>query len=278
MTSPVEAVPLDHVWRTSIGDSPLVTIDLGPLPRPRRARSPRLTSRRAASSPDGVSSVRPATRCSWSNSGPPTSAAKAAVPGSVQSLVQARMDQLDPFDKQALQTAAIFGQRFVLDALRHALESPDYACAALVEHFLVRPVGDDFLFAHALIRDAVYDTLLGPDAASCIGRPRTGSRRAIWFFAPSISTGPRVPRRRMPIWKRPAPRPPTTGTSAPVADRARSGARCQCRGSLRAHPPARRDPPRPRCDGRIAGRRPAGGSSSLETTASARRRGSASRR
>ena len=32
MTSRVEGDPLDHVWRTSIGDSPLVTIDLGPLP------------------------------------------------------------------------------------------------------------------------------------------------------------------------------------------------------------------------------------------------------
>ncbi|MGH6914111.1 MAG: adenylate/guanylate cyclase domain-containing protein, partial [Geminicoccales bacterium] len=86
--------------------------------------------------------------------------AEAGVPGSVQSLVQARMDQLDPFDKQALQAAAIFGQRFALDALRHAIRSPNYGCAALVEHFLVRPAGDEFLFAHALIRDAVYDTLL----------------------------------------------------------------------------------------------------------------------
>ena len=72
-------------------------------------------------------------------------AAEAAVPGSVQSLVQARMDQLDPFDRQALQTAAIFGQRFALDALRHALQSPDYDCAALVEHFLVRRIGDEFV-------------------------------------------------------------------------------------------------------------------------------------
>ena len=82
------------------------------------------------------------------------------VPGSVQSLVQARMDQLDPADRRALQAASVFGQRFSLDALRHLLASPDYAPARLVERQLVRPIGDGFLFGHALIRDAIYDTLL----------------------------------------------------------------------------------------------------------------------
>ena len=38
---------------------------------------------------------------------------------------------------------------------------------------LVRPQGEGFLFAHALIRDAVYDTLLKAGSASCTGgRPR----------------------------------------------------------------------------------------------------------
>ena len=50
------------------------------------------------------------------------------VPGSVQSLVQARMDQLEPADRQALQTASVLGQRFALDALRHLLDSPNYTC------------------------------------------------------------------------------------------------------------------------------------------------------
>ena len=56
--------------------------------------------------------------------------AGSGVPGSVQSLVQARMDQLEPIDKQALLAASVFGQRFALAALRHLIERPDYACAA----------------------------------------------------------------------------------------------------------------------------------------------------
>ena len=85
------------------------------------------------------------------------------------------MDQLVSVDKQALQAASIFGQRFTLDALRHVVELPDYDCAGLAQRFLVRPVDDGFLFAHALIRDAVYDSLLRV-------RRRSFHRRAAEWF------------------------------------------------------------------------------------------------
>jgi tetratricopeptide (TPR) repeat protein len=101
--------------------------------------------------------------------------AAAAVPGSVQSLVQARLDHLSARDKQAVQSAAVFGQRFALDALQHLLQDPDYSCVALVERFLVRTDGYGFLFSHALIRDAVYDTLLKTT------RRELHRRAAAWF-------------------------------------------------------------------------------------------------
>jgi class 3 adenylate cyclase/tetratricopeptide (TPR) repeat protein len=177
MTSRIEGDPLDHAWRASIGGSPLVTIDLQPL------RAPEANALAAAYFDANSDFAR---RCIERAAGNPLfleqllrhakGAAETAVPGSVQSLVQARIDQLDPFNKQALQAAAIFGQRFALDALRHALQSPDYSCAALVERFLIRPIGEEFLFAHALIRDAVYDTLLRP-------RRRELHRRAAEWFA-----------------------------------------------------------------------------------------------
>jgi class 3 adenylate cyclase/tetratricopeptide (TPR) repeat protein len=87
-------------------------------------------------------------------------AGQASLPGSIQSLVHARLDRLDPADKQAVQAAAVLGQRFSLDALRHLVEVPDYDCATLVAHFLVRPEEGGFLFSHALIHDGVYESLL----------------------------------------------------------------------------------------------------------------------
>jgi tetratricopeptide (TPR) repeat protein len=99
------------------------------------------------------------------------------VPGSIQSLVQARMDRLEPADKQALQAASVFGQRFSLEALQHALDQPSYDCAGLITHYLVRPRSEHLLFAHALIRDAVYDSVLRTK------RRALHLRAADWFAA-----------------------------------------------------------------------------------------------
>ena len=55
--------------------------------------------------------------------------AESGVPGSVQSLVQARMDRLDPPDKLALQAASVLGQRFDRDMLGALLEQPGYDAA-----------------------------------------------------------------------------------------------------------------------------------------------------
>ena len=179
MTTRIEGDPLDHAWRSRTAGSPLLTIDLGPL-RPQEATA------LAGAYLDASGAF--ARRCIERAAGNPLfleqllrhaeTSAGAGVPGSVQSLVQARLDQLEAADKQALQAAAVFGQRFALSALRHLLDDPAYDCAPLVRRFLVRPVGDDFLFAHALIRDAVYDSLLR-------ARRRALHLRAAAWFADS---------------------------------------------------------------------------------------------
>jgi class 3 adenylate cyclase/tetratricopeptide (TPR) repeat protein len=177
MTSRIEGDPLDQAWRTSTGGSPLMTIDLGPL------RAPEASALAEAYLETNSAFAR---RCIERAAGNPLfleqllrhaeGSAEAAVPGSVQSLVQARLDQLAAPDKQAAQAAAVFGQRFTLDGLRHLVRDPRYDCAALVEGYLVRPAEGGFLFAHALIRDAVYDTLLK-------SRRRELHRRAAAWFA-----------------------------------------------------------------------------------------------
>jgi class 3 adenylate cyclase/tetratricopeptide (TPR) repeat protein len=176
MTTRIEGDPLDQAWRSRTTGSPLMTIDLGPL-RPQEATA------LARAYLDATAEF--AQRCIERAAGNPLfleqllrhaeQSSAAGVPGSVQSLVQARVDQLEAPDKQALQAASVFGQRFALDALRHMIQSPNYTCAGLVEHFLVRPVGDEFLFAHALIRDAVYDSLLKAR------RHELHGRAAQWF-------------------------------------------------------------------------------------------------
>jgi class 3 adenylate cyclase/tetratricopeptide (TPR) repeat protein len=160
MTSRLESDPLDHAWRSRIAGSPLLTIDLGPLRRD-EANALARTYFEASS--------ELAKRCVKRAAGNPLfldqllrhaeEIAELGVPDSVQSLVQARLDHLTPADRQALQAASVLGQRFALDAIGYLIERDDYLPAELVRHFLIRPQGGDFLFAHALIRDAVYELM-----------------------------------------------------------------------------------------------------------------------
>jgi tetratricopeptide (TPR) repeat protein len=99
-----------------------------------------------------------------------------AVPASIQSLVLARMDRLAQRDRQAFQAAAVIGQRFDLALLRHLVEIPDYVCDGLIGNALVLPEGDDFLFAHALIQEGAYSSLLR-------SRRRELHRQAAEWFA-----------------------------------------------------------------------------------------------
>src|SRR6202045_4454341 len=70
------------------------------------------------------------------------------------------MDRLAPRERQAFQKAAVIGQRFDLSLLRGLIDAPDYSCDALVSSALVFPEGYDFLFAHALIQEGAYSSLL----------------------------------------------------------------------------------------------------------------------
>ncbi len=161
MTSRIEGDPLDPLWRSRVAGSPLLTIDLGPL---------REDEANALATAYYDASTAFARRCVQRAAGNPLfleqllrhaeDSAEGTVPGSVQSLVQARLDHLPAPDRQALQAASVLGQKFSAEALGHLLGVQRYDPDTLIRHFLVRPVGDELLFAHALIRDGVYDSLL----------------------------------------------------------------------------------------------------------------------
>jgi class 3 adenylate cyclase/tetratricopeptide (TPR) repeat protein len=182
MTSRVEGDPLDEAWRAQAPGAALTTVDLGPLPSDdARALAEALIAANTAF----------AESCVERAAGNPLfldqllrhadESQAVAVPGSIQSLVQERIDRLDPADKTAVQAASVLGQRFVNSALAYLLDRADYVPERLVSRLLVQPAAvilgrinappaptrgghqareDEFLFTHALIRDAIYDTLL----------------------------------------------------------------------------------------------------------------------
>jgi tetratricopeptide (TPR) repeat protein len=161
MTSRIEGDPVDSTWRSGIGETPIVTWDLNPL---RREDSVRLVSTFI----DASDSM--AQRCIERAAGNPLfleqlllSIGKGDnedVPVSIQSLVLARMDQLPEKDNKALRAASVLGQRFQLETLLFMIDDDSYECADLIKHQLVRPDGSFFLFAHALIQEGAYASLL----------------------------------------------------------------------------------------------------------------------
>lgn len=165
LTSRIEGDPIDKAWRASIHGSAFMTIDLAPL-RPHEAqllagslveassRFALLCIERAEGNPLFLEQLL---RTAKANETP---GLMPAVPPTIQSLVLERMDRLAAADRAALQAAAVIGKRFSLANLRGVGAEPNANCNVLLAADLVRPDGPDFMFAHALIQEAVYASTL----------------------------------------------------------------------------------------------------------------------
>jgi class 3 adenylate cyclase/tetratricopeptide (TPR) repeat protein len=161
MTTRLEGDPLDQAWRNAAQGSAVVTIDLTPL---------RAAEAAALAGTFGEAKSAFAEACIARAGGNPLFLEQlllnaeetddSEVPGSIQSLVLARIDRLAAADKRALQAASVIGQRFSPVLLGHLLGDEDFRCGGLAAQSLIRPDGEDFLFAHALVRDGVYSSLL----------------------------------------------------------------------------------------------------------------------
>ncbi len=162
MTTRLEGDPYDAVLRGHVYGLPVTTIELGPLTQDEAREMAdqlgashelfRLCHDRAGGHPLFLEQLL--------RFGRPDDE---ALPASVRSLVQARLDQLEPEPRRCLQAASILGQRFTLEALAHLLPEGVVDPIALTRSGMVHRQHAAFVFAHALLRDAIYDTLLARD-------------------------------------------------------------------------------------------------------------------
>lgn len=160
MTSRIESDPFDNAWRSGTGSTPIYTIDLRPL-------SARETQQLAAVA--GVDQGEQLAAEIEKAGGNPlflemmirssADSQTEALSGNLRSMVQARIDRLDPLDRKAIQAASVAGQRFDLDLVQNLIEQPDYQPKGLLERSLVHPMGERFLFAHALVQESVYASI-----------------------------------------------------------------------------------------------------------------------
>ncbi len=161
LTTRIEGDPLNHAWRSQVAQTAFSTIDLRPLRR---------EDAMAMASALFESGHKHAVSCVERAEGNPLfleqllrhaqASAGEGIPDSVQSLVQARVDALHPSDRLALQAASVLGQRFMPQALRQLIGREDYSFDTLIERFFIRRQSEAFLFAHALIQEGIYNSLL----------------------------------------------------------------------------------------------------------------------
>ena len=169
---------LDQRWRTSAQEPTVVTLTLRPF-RPSEALD--FAALVAGSITETV------TRCLDRAGGNPLfleqlllagdTLADTGVPGSVQSLVLARLDGLDPETQRIAGAAAVLGLQVDPEALAHVAGAPDTAAGSLIDAALLRQQGRILVFSHPLIRDAVYSSLLDSQ------RRVMHARAAEWFRA-----------------------------------------------------------------------------------------------
>jgi hypothetical protein len=99
-----------------------------------------------------------------------TGAVAEALPASIQSLLAARVDRLAPQDRKLLQAASVIGRSFapeLLAAVAGGGGDIETRLAAIQALDLVYPeASGEYAFKHALVRDALYQSLLtGPRTA-----------------------------------------------------------------------------------------------------------------
>ena len=106
------------------------------------------------------------------------------MPPTIQALLAARLDQLDPAERSVLERGSVEGRTFhrgAVAALANGDGALDQRLISLVRKELVRPdrpqlAGDDaYRFRHLLIRDAAYDALPKATRAELHRRFATGS-------------------------------------------------------------------------------------------------------
>jgi class 3 adenylate cyclase/tetratricopeptide (TPR) repeat protein len=104
------------------------------------------------------------------------------IPDSIQGVLAARIDLLEPPAKDALQAAAVIGRSFSTAGLA-ALVGSAAEVRTLVERGFVRPTVPELVFKHALTRDVAYGAL--PKAE----RARLHAAYADWLQGEDASDG-----------------------------------------------------------------------------------------
>jgi class 3 adenylate cyclase/tetratricopeptide (TPR) repeat protein len=161
LTTRTESDPLDASWRAQTTSTPLISLELSPLGR---GDAEILARQLSSTMPDRVK------HCLDRAAGNPlfleqllsnqAEGDREGVPDTIQGIVQARIDRLAQPERLAIQAASILGQEFSIDALRALTDNSAFDIDRLVTGLMITWENNGYRFAHALIHQAVYESIL----------------------------------------------------------------------------------------------------------------------
>ncbi|NVK40745.1 MAG: AAA family ATPase [Oceanospirillaceae bacterium] len=161
MTSRFEGHPFSPQWRSSLGELPLLTLDLAPL----RPDDSRRLIRALGHDPDSPS----AQCCQQRAEGNPlfleqllcfdSDRASQQLPLRIASLVAARVDALEAPARRLIRLAAVLGQQFEQRDLLALGDAEPNLVELLIQQRLLRLRDGQLAFAHALLQESLYAQL-----------------------------------------------------------------------------------------------------------------------
>jgi DNA-binding SARP family transcriptional activator/class 3 adenylate cyclase len=167
--------PIDAAWRARARGCPLTTLDLAPLTEDESRELAASYSDLPAETVEG---------CIRRAQGHPlfldqllraAEGGDTAMPASVQALVLSSVEKLERDDRQALLAASVLGLRFPAEALASMQDGKACSPDRLVDAGLLNVEGHEIEFAHALMREAIYGSLLKSR------RRELHARAAAWY-------------------------------------------------------------------------------------------------
>ncbi|MFC6670545.1 AAA family ATPase [Marinobacterium aestuariivivens] len=161
LTSRFEGHPFSPHWRSSLGELPLLTLDLTPL----RTDDTQQLIRALGLDPDSEM----AQRCQQRAGGNPLFLEQllcfgegqtgSELPLRIASLVAARVDSLDAPARRLVRLAAVLGQQFGSEDLLTLGDAEPALIERLIQQRLLRLRDGQLQFAHALLQESLYAQL-----------------------------------------------------------------------------------------------------------------------
>lgn len=85
---------------------------------------------------------------------------KESIPGSIESMMIARVDRIPIQERKALKVASVYGQWFTLEMVNHLLDTSNILFNAALASHLIRSENSGFIFTNSMLQEAIYNSYL----------------------------------------------------------------------------------------------------------------------